>query len=230
MNKKPDLENFYNRDYLQKISRRGYYLEKINYVTSILSSMQRKDLKILDIACNDGELSEVYSKYGEVVGIDISKKALKKCKQRGIKCFCARIEEMPKKYLDHFDMVIAGDIIEHVFDTDIFLASVKAVLKKGGILLLTTPNLVSLPRRAMALLGINPFIEFSLSLPFKEYNVGHIRYYTKANLEQQLKTQGFKKITVVGDRINLFPSIYIPHVLAKFLPTISRNLMVFAEK
>lgn len=230
MNKKSDLEDFYNRDYLQKISRRGYYLEKINYITSILSSIQREDLRILDVACNDGELSEIYSRYGKVVGVDIDKKAVKKCRQRGIKCLCTRIEEMPKKYLNYFDVVVAGDIIEHVFDTDLFLASIKAVLKKGGVLLLTTPNLVSLARRAMVLLGINPFIEFSLSLPSKEYNVGHIRYYTKDNLEQQLKTQGYKKITIVGDRINLPFSFYVPHILAKFLPTFSRNLMAFVEK
>lgn len=230
MDKKPDLENFYNRGYLLKISRRGYYSEKISYITSILSSRQRKDLRILDIACNDGELSEIYSKYGEVVGIDINKKAVEKCRKRGIKCFNTRIEEMPKKYSNYFDVVVAGDIIEHVFDTDLFLASVRAVLKKGGILLLTTPNLVSLARRAMVLLGINPFIEFSINLPSKEYNVGHIRYYTRNNLEQQLKTQGFKKTRIVGDRINLFPSIYIPHVLAKSLPTISRNLMALAKK
>jgi len=46
-----------------------------------------------------------------------------------------------------FDFVIAAEVIEHIFDTDKFLNNIYAVFKKSGEIVLSTPNIDSLPRR-----------------------------------------------------------------------------------
>ena len=53
----------------------------------------------------------------------------------------------------YFDAIFAGEIIEHMTDDMFFLAECKRILKKNGILLLTTPNLVSLRNRIRKLFG-----------------------------------------------------------------------------
>lgn len=221
-----NIDQFYNKKDLVESSRRGYYQEKIDFFISELKSNKNKKIKILDVGCNDGELTQKYSKYGEVIGIDISKKAIRECKKKGINCLLSDLESLPKKYDNFFDIVMAGDIIEHIFDTDNFLKHAHRVLKKDGILLLTTPNLASFGRRLMLLIGVNPFIEYSVKFPNETINVGHIRYYTKADLELQFSNLGFKNITIYGDRINITQSLHLPFSIANRFPSFSRNLMV----
>src|SRR3989339_802639 len=74
-----------------------------------------------------------------------------------------------------FDIVIAGEIIEHIFDTDLFLAEIRRVLKSGGKLLISTPNIASLGRRLLLFFGGNPIIELS---PNEPDSSGHIRYFS----------------------------------------------------
>lgn len=222
--------SFYSNKDMVETSKRGYYHEKNIFYASELNKYFCKQPKILDIACNEGQITKYLKKYGEVVGIDINSYALRKCRSKGIKCYLGTIEEFSKKHENEFDVVVAGDIIEHVFDTDVFLESIYKTLKKGGLLLLTTPNLVSFGRRVMMLFGANPFVEYSTRLPYKNFNVGHIRYYTVETLRLQVSVTGFKDIKVFGDKINLSKSTSIPFKVTKYIPTLARNLMLTAIK
>lgn len=225
-----EIQNFYNKEYLSEISRGGYYKEKIKFVTDTLEGLSKDNLKILDVACNDGELTKIYSKYGDILGIDINKNSVKLCQKRGLKCLQNDIYGISKNYKEYFDVVIANDIIEHVFETDDFLMEIRKVLKKNGTLILTTDNLASFARRFMLLLGINPFVEYSTHLPFKEFNVGHIRYYTVSNMKLQMKYVKFRDVKIYGDIINILPWLRIPYSIARYLPKFSRNMLVVAKK
>lgn len=226
---KSDLNQFYNKKGIADTSRKGYYQEKIDFFLSFLSK-QKRHISILDVACNDGELTERYAEFGDVLGIDINKSAIEACKKRGLNSLVSTVEDLPDKYNDSFDVIIAGDIIEHIFNTDEFLEAIYKRLKKGGTLLLTTPNLASIGRRALMLIGKNPYIEYSTKLPYEEFNVGHIRYYTKNDLLNQLHRCGFQNVHIYGDRINITNSLFIPYTLAHSLPSLSRNLMVVCKK
>jgi SAM-dependent methyltransferase len=226
----PDLVKFYNQKHLSKISTKGYYDEKRAFYFEYLETLVGSDRKILDIACNDGTLTKSYKKYGDVMGIDINKDAIQKCRANGVKCLQTPVEGLPKKYDNHFDIIIAGDIIEHVFNTDNFLRNISKRLKKNGVLLLTTANVASFGRRIMLLFGKNPFVEYSTELPNVEINVGHIRYYTVDNMKEQLNHCGYKNIQIFGDRINLTENLFIPRVIARRLPTFARYMHVKAIK
>ncbi len=232
MNLSNEITEFYNKNHIKEISRKGYYGEKLEFYIENLSKINsdKKNLKILDVACNDGELTKKFEKYGKVLAIDINKDAVKKCRERGIDCLCTDIYGLPKKYDGYFDVIIAGDIIEHVFDTDEFLKRLYILLKKDGTLLLTTANIASIGRRIMLLMGKNPYTEFSTLLPNKEFNVGHIRYYTVENMREQFNMIGFKNIEIFGDKINLTSKLSIPRAIAKYLPTISRYMHVVGIK
>lgn len=228
-----DTENFYGTEALMRISRQGYHKAKTDFFINNLSKISQNSdhaIKILDIACNDGELTSIYAKYGKATGIDLNPRAVKEAKKKGLNCIHGDVLDMASSFNGNFDVVIAGDIIEHIFDTDVFLQKVHKLLHREGKILLTTPNVASFGRRVLLLFGRNPYLEFSTVLPSEQFNVGHIRYYTSRDLVNQLQLYNFKNIRVIGDRVNLAPKVYIPHILARHIPFLSRNLMVYAEK
>jgi len=48
---------------------------------------------------------------------------------------------------NRFDLVFAGELIEHLYDTDYFFEEANKVLKAGGYLIITTPNLPTMAAR-----------------------------------------------------------------------------------
>ena len=121
----------------------------------------------LDVGCADGsfavELMKVSRKARMIGkrpihmhGIDISYGAVMRANQNGVE---AKVHNLEKKmpYKDNsFDLVTGCEIIEHLYDTDFFLSEIYRVLNKRGLVILTTPNLVSLPNRIKMLFGLYP--------------------------------------------------------------------------
>lgn len=108
-------------------------------------SKEISQLEILDIGCGGGILTEPLSRLGaKVTGIDMSESAIALAKKR------AEEQKLPINYLTNsienleedktFDLITALEIIEHVSDTALFIASCKKRLKKGGLLFVSTLN------------------------------------------------------------------------------------------
>jgi len=104
-----------------------------------------KNLKILDIGCGGGLLSEPMCRLGaDVTGIDASEKNIQVAKLH------AKKNNLDIKYLSSspenfktetkFDVILNMEIIEHVEDVDIFLKSCSSLLKKEGIMFVATIN------------------------------------------------------------------------------------------
>ncbi|HVW87355.1 MAG TPA: methyltransferase domain-containing protein [Bryobacteraceae bacterium] len=95
----------------------------------------------------------------------------------------------------HFDLVIAGEIIEHmIFDPMHLLVESRRVLVEGGFLLLSTPNAASLASIAKALEGHdNPQIFPLYKRPDpKEPEIGHVHEYTAYEIGRAIEASGFE--------------------------------------
>jgi SAM-dependent methyltransferase len=104
-------------------------------------------------------------------------------------------ERDPFPYPDeYFDLVIAGEIIEHmIFDPMHLLLESRRVLIEGGRILITTPNIASLTSLAKVLTGeANPQIYSLYKRPGGELEIGHMREYTAAELAETMKAAGFE--------------------------------------
>ncbi len=132
------------------------------------------------------------------------------------------------------DLVIALEIIEHLFDTDAFLSEIHRILKSKGILILSTPNLASLPNRLRLLFGNYPkYLEYSSA------GAGHIHLYTPRTIQSQLKKSGFQILKSTSPNF-LCPFItkkWFPHPLKKvclllgdWLPSLGSHLIIVAQK
>ena len=104
-----------------------------------------KNVKILDIGCGGGLLSEPMCRLGALVtGIDASKKNINiaklHCKKNNLKInyFCSSPEKFKTK--DKFDVILNMEIVEHVEDINFFLKSCTNLLKKNGIMFVATLN------------------------------------------------------------------------------------------
>ncbi len=104
-----------------------------------------KRVKILDIGCGGGLLSEPMCRLGaEVVGIDASQKNITVAKLHAkknnlkIKYFCASPENFKTK--TKFDVILNMEIIEHVDDVEFFLKKCSNLLRKNGIMFVATLN------------------------------------------------------------------------------------------
>jgi 2-polyprenyl-6-hydroxyphenyl methylase/3-demethylubiquinone-9 3-methyltransferase len=104
-----------------------------------------KKLKILDIGCGGGLLSEPMCRLGaEVTAIDASERNIKVAKLHAkknnlkINYICTSPEKM--KIKNHFDVILNMEIVEHVEDVDFFLKSCSKLLKKNGIMFVATLN------------------------------------------------------------------------------------------
>jgi len=185
----------------------------------------------LDLGCYDGRDSELFLKQGnKVYGIEILSFPAEQAEARGVKVERFDLNK-PHRPLEKefFDVVVAGEIIEHVLSADSFLENIYQVLKPSGMLVLSTPNLASLGRRLLLLLGKNPFVEVSeLTDVNKVPAVGHVRYFTKGSLTRLLWAHGFDPLEITSDCFVLGPlgSVF----LAKLFPSLSWRLVVKAEK
>jgi SAM-dependent methyltransferase len=70
---------------------------------------------------------------------------------------------------EKYDLIFAGEIIEHLYNPDGLIASCLLALRPGGHLVLTTPNLACFYNRVFLLLGWSPAAYF----PSLRYHVGN---------------------------------------------------------
>jgi len=121
---------------------------KNNIIRSLKLNNEEKPLKkvkILDIGCGGGLLTEPMKKLGaDVVGIDASERNIKIAKLHSkknnlnIKYLCVSPENFITK--EKFDVILNMEIVEHVEDINLFLKSSSKLLKKGGIMFVATLN------------------------------------------------------------------------------------------
>ena len=104
-----------------------------------------KDIKILDIGCGGGLLSEPLSRLGAMVtGIDASDRNIKIAKMHlkksklDINYYCSSPESFEAK--EKFDVVLNMEIVEHVDNVDFFLLKSSELLKKDGLMFIATLN------------------------------------------------------------------------------------------
>jgi len=95
-------------------------------------------------------------------------------------------------FLDNqFEVVIAGEVIEHLFDTEEFVTELYRVLKVGGELVLSTPNMAYWRNYIQVLKSENPFW-----VDWKKGQNGHVRYFSPRTMREILDSAGFKDVVV----------------------------------
>jgi len=164
----------------------------------------------VDIGCGDGSITEVVRdaiKCVNCIGIEISMKAAQEAHLRGVNVTVADLAEGIPLASDSVDVMLCGDVIEHLVDVDNFLREIYRVLAPGARCLIATPNLAWYPNRLLFLLGMQPMFtepsfEFEVAGPFAKRRgdvaAGHLHVMTLGALTKIVRLHGFCVERVVG--------------------------------
>ncbi len=161
-----------------------------------------KKVKILDIGCGGGLLSEPMSRLGaEVIGIDASNKNINVAKLHAkknnldIKYLCSSPENLNTKI--KFDVILNMEIIEHVEDVKIFLESCSKLLKKNGIMFVATLN-KTLKSYLFAIIGAEYILRW-LPIGTHEWE----KFVKPEDLTNLLKKYNFSLDSLDGMKFNI---------------------------
>jgi SAM-dependent methyltransferase len=94
----------------------------------------------------------------------------------------------------HFDVVTAFEVIEHVVSTPRrLLGESRRVLKRGGLLYLTTPNVCAWAKVRRMLSQVHPYDAGAYSMDFQErHHMCHVYEYDPWTLQQVVQSEGFE--------------------------------------
>jgi SAM-dependent methyltransferase len=154
----------------------------------------------LDVGCGDGGTSGIWlsSHAGSYRGVDVSGAAIEMARGAGLDAqVISDAAELPFED-GSFDAVVCIEVLEHLFEPLQAAQEIARVLRPGGILIASVPNIAYWRRRAdFALLGRwNPLgDELSVAEPWRD---PHIRFFNRGILRRMLLGAGFGRVAVGG--------------------------------
>jgi len=197
-------------DHLRKVA--GYYaahygdrsavgLNKSARIRSELIARWIGDGKrLLELGCGSGSLLEVYKASNRVTAMDIDRAALDACRERlGVETVWGDFTtELP--FADaSFDVVVAGETLEHMPYPSVFLGEIRRVLAPDGLFVGSVPNAYRYRIRIRVLLG-QPI----------DTDPTHLQHFSVASLRAVL-TKHFRVEEIApirGKLSNHWPSLF----------------------
>lgn len=191
-------------DYKFKPTHRIGLTNHLREITIInLLELQKTD-HVLDAGCASGrQLFLVADKIAEGYGTDIAQAFMDKATEHALSknLFNLHFSQATLEQIPHpdayFDKIICAEVLEHVFNKDTALAELKRVLKPGGKLIITVPNLNADGTlwgrflRLISLRNFKPLEDFSME-EINKHGDAHVREFNTKTLSDWLTSKGFR--------------------------------------
>ena len=174
---------------------------------------------VLDVGCGNGHLLyQLRARYTKLIGLEFSAHRLEQAKLNLAGCdfvpLLGSAEDMRMVESSSVDCVVSADTIEHIPDVYAAASELFRVLRIGGRLVINTPNIAFLKKRALLLLGRFPSTSQRNEGLGSDilFDGGHLHYFTYRSLSLLLTRAGFEIDTSIGfgklGRIhNLYPPL-----------------------
>lgn len=192
----------------------GLFLEERG---KLFSSLIGKNKSVLDIGCRDGALSKFYKEDNTLLGLDIDEYAMSRANEKSVATLLTDLNvdwQIGKE--NNFDIVVASEIIEHLYNPKKIFYRLNTVLKTGGILVGSVPNAFRISCRVRYFLGIKK------GTPLEDLT--HINQFSLNEIKKLLTEEDFKEITFYT-----LPS-FRGKLLAKFFPSLFSYMIIFSAK
>lgn len=211
---------------------------RTNQIVSLVNGFNGDS--VLDVGCGSGNITKCFN--GTVVGVDISEEAIRQAQEKGINCKVSDLNTRLDFDDNSFDVVSCQQTIEHVYNTEVLMEEIKRVLKPGGHLVISTPNMNMWLNRIAVPLGFQPFYtdvanariygnRFKMTIHKNLNFAGHIRLMNLWSLKELIEKHGMKLIKHYGStsfKNKLF--VLIDKILCVVYPRLATDMVVVARK
>ena len=219
------------KDYDDYWEERGFHAPSLCRA-KIISKYIEPGSSVLDIGCGDGTIMEYLEKNNsprEVVGIDISSRAVSYIKGRGMNAYQVDVmsENFPTFLFGRkFDYIIITEVLEHIQDPEKVILSIREHVERN--VFISIPNSGFILHRIRLLFGKFPLVAI------KKHVKEHIRFWTLQDFVFWSGYYGYVVDSVVvsdGSSIKLlaflqklFPSLFAQQILFKISKKIKTNV------
>lgn len=168
-----------------------------------------RNKKVLDVGCATGYLAGQMKKNGcYVVGVEIDKDAANIAKLYCDNVIVADLEQLKELPYpnDYFDVIVYGDILEHLKRPDIILMRFKKYLAKNGLVVASIPNVAFCHVRLKLLFGKFKYEEKGI------LDKTHLKFFTLKTAKALFETTGYEVLEVdysgLASHIKVFPTLF----------------------
>jgi len=182
---------------------------------------------LLDIGCWDGDKTMGYAEAlglpaNGIYGVDYFDEPLKEAQSKFKACKVDLEQDALPFDSNFFDIVICNQVFEHLKQVYRPMSEIHRILRPGGVLLFSVPNLASLHNRLLMLFGAQP-TSIRIIGP-------HVRGFTHSSLRKFIELNGmFHIVDETGVGFHPFPAKYAK-LLARTFPSLSHTVIFAAEK
>jgi 2-polyprenyl-3-methyl-5-hydroxy-6-metoxy-1,4-benzoquinol methylase len=223
-------------------------IKRLQFIVDTLKSKLPLQSVVLDVGCGNGVISRSLGSYGfNVLGIDVSEKAITKAKQLNtfpnVKFNVLSAEQLVvegKKY----NAVICSEVLEHLNDPADLIKVLYQSLTDDGVLIVTVPNgkgpremfvtkpIISLQKKNNSLWRAVSKIKTALgyngtTVQSDASDLAHIQFFTKKTLEQLANLNRFKIIRF--GKTNFIEDVFPFSVFTKKLKLLQKLDCAIAE-
>lgn len=184
-----DFNGYYTSESAQSLSYYEVYGKESTdvYFNDILNKFKYKinyDSQILDIAGGLGDFGVFLKEkgYKNVTVLDVNKKCVEKCSERGLDTILSDTEQFDKPLEGRFDLAVSIHSLEHYFDIKTAMESTKKLVKEGGYIYIEVPN-------AMKYTEVG-------SVPYTMYTYEHTLHLTHHTMKNIASAFGIKLLDV----------------------------------
>lgn len=245
-----DQKDYYSEEITAKYSDINRALEdrELQAIEIITGAELAEGASVFDAGCGDGkfiqELSHHLGPNYKYAGGDYSES---RCEQaREATQFEITQIDFEKKLdfqSDVFDCVYSGEVIEHLYNPDNMLIELNRILKPGGLLIVTTPNMNSWISRILFLFGMQP-LNYECStisslygygilkkIKKQDWPIGHVRLFNAMSLADMLEANGFVIESMSGAVFEFMPKPLRPiDKLFSYIASLASGLVCVARK
>lgn len=178
---------------------------------------------VLDIGCGSGALGAWIKRensHAVVHGIDISSEAGKTATERLDAFWCVDLDLSPLPETGmKYDLIIMGDLLEHLKRPDIFLARIADHLAPGGKVIVSVPNIANYSIRLRLLCGEFRYTETGIM------DRTHLRFFTWGSFKELVDQGGFfiEKRSFISRFSGILLRIFFRLLAVQFIITLKRK-------
>jgi 2-polyprenyl-3-methyl-5-hydroxy-6-metoxy-1,4-benzoquinol methylase len=188
-----------------------------------ITELYAGEQSVLDIGCGSGALGAWIKRenaHALVHGIDISPEAGKTASKRLDGFWCVDLDLLPLPDTGlKYDLIIMGDLLEHLKRPDLFLAQISEHLAPGGRVIVSVPNIANYSIRLRLLCGEFRYTDTGIM------DRTHLRFFTWHSFTELLSQCGFsiEKRTFISRFSGPLLNLFFPLLAVQFIVTLKRG-------